>query len=228
MKTRRLSVTGGCDARTRCLVRSRRLRARPRQAQSAVERGRAVECFVSNGVQKRRRAAEAALRSGNQRWIWQRRFLRPCGRGAIREPPTLARRFPVVPGTRPYPSVPPLPVLQETSTGPPPFRDTNIIGTRSRRRPIRLARSPAQSTSIASRFLGAPLSVLRRRGRPGERSAFSGVRRFWEASRVWPHRVADRGSERLIELDFVDSGPLLGERGADGLVQGDLEHAQAE
>ena len=31
--------------------------------------------------------------------------------GANREPPTLARRFPVVPGTRLYPPVPPLPVL---------------------------------------------------------------------------------------------------------------------
>lgn len=86
----------------------------------------------------RRRAAEAALRTGDQRWI---------GRGASRgqttavrsrKSPTLARRFPVVPGTRPYPLVPPLPVL-ESLTGPPPFRDTNIIGTRSRRGPRKSA-----------------------------------------------------------------------------------------
>ena len=32
-------------------------------------------------------------------------------RSASREPPTLARRFPVVPGARLYPLVPPLPVL---------------------------------------------------------------------------------------------------------------------
>ncbi len=104
-------------------------------------------------LEKRRRAAEAALRSGNQRWIWQRRFLRPCGRGAIREPPTLARRFPVVPGTRPYPSVPPLPVLQETSTGPPPFRDTNIIGTQSRQ--PRKVRSPAGELGDFSRRISS-------------------------------------------------------------------------
>ena len=43
--------------------------------------------------------------------------------GANREPPTLARRFPVVPGARLYPLVPPLPVLLESVTsGPPPFR----------------------------------------------------------------------------------------------------------
>ena len=38
-----------------------------------------------------------------------------CGRGAISEPPTLARRFPVVPGTHLYPLVPPLPILESST-----------------------------------------------------------------------------------------------------------------
>ena len=43
--------------------------------------------------------------------------------GALRESPTLARRFPVqVPGTRLYELVPPLPVLEVSNAGPPPFR----------------------------------------------------------------------------------------------------------
>ena len=53
----------------------------------------------------------------------------PCG--ASREPPTLARRFPVVPGARLYPLVPPLPVLSSLKAGPPPFRGIRSIRTSS-------------------------------------------------------------------------------------------------
>ena len=59
---------------------------------------------------------------------WQRRFLPKrrvrCLVGTIiREPPTLARRFPLqVPGARPYRLTPPLPVLEISTAGPPPFR----------------------------------------------------------------------------------------------------------
>ena len=59
---------------------------------------------------------------------WQRRFLpkrrdRRPSLEHLREPPTLARRFPLqVPGTRPYRLAPPLPVLEISTAGPPPFR----------------------------------------------------------------------------------------------------------
>ena len=52
MKTRRLGVIGGCEARTQCRVRSWRLRTRPRTTHRAAERGQAMECFVSLGAQK--------------------------------------------------------------------------------------------------------------------------------------------------------------------------------
>ena len=67
-------------------------------------------------TQERRGAAPgAAPRDGYQRWI-SRGASGTCvsnetTRSASREPPTLARRFPVVPGARLYPLVPPLPVL---------------------------------------------------------------------------------------------------------------------
>src|SRR5450830_885589 len=51
MKTRRLGVIGGCEARTQCRVRSWKLRARPRTTHRAAERGQAMECFVSLGAQ---------------------------------------------------------------------------------------------------------------------------------------------------------------------------------
>src|SRR3954451_20172890 len=41
---------------------------------------------------------------------------------ASRRPPRWLGGFPVVPGTRLYPLVPPLPVLDEITNGPPPFR----------------------------------------------------------------------------------------------------------
>ena len=51
------------------------------------------------------------------------RFARRRFCGALRESPTLARRFPVqVPGTHLYELVPPLPVLEVSNAGPPPFR----------------------------------------------------------------------------------------------------------
>jgi hypothetical protein len=57
----------------------------------------------------------AAPRNGYQRWISRGAsgtcLPRETTHSANREPPTLARRFPVVPGARLYPLVPPLPVL---------------------------------------------------------------------------------------------------------------------
>ena len=59
---------------------------------------------------------------------WQRRFLpkrRDVGvrRTPSAKPPTLARRFPLqVLGARPYRLAPPLPVLEISTAGPPPFR----------------------------------------------------------------------------------------------------------
>ena len=59
--------------------------------------------------------AMAAPRNGYQRWISRGAsgtcLPRETTHSANREPPTLARRFPVVPGARLYPLVPPLPVL---------------------------------------------------------------------------------------------------------------------
>ena len=54
-------------------------------------------------LRKRRAAFRRPFNLGYQRCIWQERF---------RTSPTLAKRFPVVPGTRSYPLVPPLPVLE--------------------------------------------------------------------------------------------------------------------
>ena len=64
---------------------------------------------------------------------WQGRF-RPIASGAKREPPTLARRFPLqVQGTRPYRLAPPLPVLEISTAGPPPFRGYPECSRRQRR-----------------------------------------------------------------------------------------------
>ncbi len=58
---------------------------------------------------------------------------KPVARSATS--PTLARRFPSqVSGTRPYPLVPPLPVLEDFTTGPPPFRGSRTVATTSGRR----------------------------------------------------------------------------------------------
>src|ERR1035437_9663640 len=50
MKARRMGAIGGCEARTQCRVRSRRLRMWPRTQYRAAERGQAMECFVSLGT----------------------------------------------------------------------------------------------------------------------------------------------------------------------------------
>jgi hypothetical protein len=70
---------------------------------------------------------------------------RPAARNA--EPPTLARRFPVVPGARLYPLVPPLPVLESVTAGPPPFRGRRTIATARDGRPTPPCRRPARSTA---------------------------------------------------------------------------------
>ena len=60
----------------------------------------------------------------------------------------------------------------------------------------------------ASRALGAPLSVLRRKGRcaqhgPGERGAFSGVRRLWAAGRARTVGAAGREPESgLVQVSM--------------------------
>ena len=71
---------------------------------------------------------------------WQRRFLPKrrvrCDafRTIIRGPPTLARRFPLqVLGARPYRLTPPLPVLEISTAGPPPFRGYRECSRRPRR-----------------------------------------------------------------------------------------------
>ena len=93
--------------------------------------------------------------------------------GASCEPPTLARRFPVVPGARLYPLVPPLPVLSSL-LGPPPFRGIASIRTSGR---MEDGREPARRSPRPRRACRGRPARARRAARRAQRSSARGPAR---------------------------------------------------